>query len=286
MSKPNYISLKDGTRMPQMGMGTWCLGEHPDTWNEEIEALQAGIDAGIQMIDTAEMYGEGESERLIGQAVKGYCRENLFLVSKVYPHNAGRRKMVQSVERSLKLLGTDYLDLYLLHWRGSIPLEETVECMEGLVRSGRIKRWGVSNFDTSDMKELLQIDGGGNCVVNQVLYHLGSRGIEYDLLPWLREHEIPVMAYCPLAQAGTLRKEMVTNPVLHEIASKYGITVMQLLLAFVLHQKDIAAIPRSASKAHVLENWAAGDIILESQDWQKISDEYPPPASKQHLDIV
>ena len=236
MTGQQYIKLKDGTLMPKLGMGTWCLGDHQSEKNKEIDALRAGMDAGIQMIDTAEMYGEGRAEELVGEAVKGYKREDLFLVSKVYPHNAGKKKIYQSVERSLKRLGTDYLDLYLLHWRGSVPLSETVECMEDLVRKGRIRNWGVSNFDTDDMEELIQVDSGENCVINQVLYHLGSRGIEYDLLPWLKEHEIPVMAYCPLAQAGSLRRDMTENAVLKKIASQYGITVIQLLIAFVMHQ--------------------------------------------------
>jgi len=286
MNGQQYIALKDGTMMPKLGMGTWCLGNHRNERDKEIDALRAGLDAGIQMIDTAEMYGEGKSEELVGEAVRGYKREDLFLVSKVYPHNAGREKIYSSLEHSLNRLGTDYLDLYLLHWRGLVPLSETVECMEELVGSGRIRHWGVSNFDTSDMEELLRIKSGANCAVNQVLYHLGSRGIEYDLMPWLKEHEIPVMAYCPLAQAGSLRHEMMENEVLQETASRYGITVMQLLLAFVLHQEGMAAIPRSGSREHVLENVRAGNIVLELQDLQKISGQYPAPGKKQPLDII
>lgn len=286
MNGQQFITLKDGTLMPKLGMGTWCLGDHQNARDKEIDALRAGLDAGIQMIDTAEMYGEGKSEKLVGEAVRGCKRENLFLVSKVYPHNAGRERIYRSLEHSLKRTGTDYLDLYLLHWRGSVPLSETVECMEELVRSGRIRRWGVSNFDTSDMEELFQVKSGANCAVNQVLYHLGSRGIEYDLIPWLNGHGIPVMAYCPLAQAGSLRQEMMENQVLREIASRYGITVMQLLLAFVLQQENMAAIPRSGSREHVLENVEAGNIVLEPQDLQKINEQYPAPGRKQPLDIV
>lgn len=286
MDGQQYITLKDGTPMPKLGMGTWCLGDYRSERDKEIDALRAGLDAGIKMIDTAEMYGEGKSEKLVGEALRGYRRENLFLVSKVYPHNAGRARIYRSLEGSLKRLGTDYLDLYLLHWRGSVPLGETVECMEELVRSGKIRHWGVSNFDTSDMEELFQEESGVNCAVNQVLYHLGSRGIEYDLMPWLGERGIPVMAYCPLAQAGALRKEIMENQVLRETASRYGITVMQLLLAFVMQQEGVAAIPRSGSREHVLENVEAGNVVLEPQDLQRISAQYPPPDRKQPLDIV
>ena len=286
MNGQRHIQLKDGTRMPKMGMGTWCLGDHQATRETEIDALRAGIDAGIKMIDTAEMYGEGKSEELVGQAIRGYKRDDLFLVSKVYPHNAGKKNIFHSVEQSIKRLGTDYLDLYLLHWRGNIPLNETVECMEELVRGGKIRYWGVSNFDTSDMEELFRVDAGSNCAVNQVLYHLGSRGIEYDLVPWLKEYGVPVMAYCPLAQAGSLRQDMMENAVLRDVASHYGITVMQLLLAFVLHQDNMAAIPRSGSRGHVLENIEAGNVVLEPQDLKRICEEYPAPNGKQPLDIV
>lgn len=281
-----YVRLKNGDLMPRLGMGTWFLGENSRSRAKEIEALQAGIEAGIALIDTAEMYGNGLSEQLVGEAIKKYDRESLFLVSKVLPGNAGRKRIYKSIDQSLKLLQTDYLDLYLLHWVGSIPFEETVECMEKLVAEGKIRKWGVSNFDVDDMEKLISVPHGENCAVNQVLYHLGSRGIEYDLLPWQKEHNIPVMAYCPLAQAGTLRKALVHNESLKGIADKHHISVMQLLLAFVMQRENVIAIPRSGKKEHVLENQKVWDICLDKEDIIIMNKEFPSPTKKTYLDIV
>ena len=282
----NEIKLKDGTLLPRVGLGTWLLGDKTECRQQEIEALQAGIDMGIKVIDTAEMYGQGRSEQLVGQAISKYDREDIFLVSKVFPHNAGRQSIGKSLQQSLSFLNTDYLDLYLLHWRGSIPLRETVECMEELVAEGKIRRWGVSNFDVDDMEELINIPGGENCAVNQVLYHLGSRGVEYDLLPWLEQHDIPLMAYCPLAQAGDLRAELLGSPELQDIADKYQISVVQLLLAFVLQKKNVLAIPRSGKREHVLANWEIRDLILGQEDLQAIDGVFPAPGRKVPLDVV
>lgn len=281
-----YIELKNGSRIPRLGMGTWCMGELKKKEAEEIESLRAGLDAGLRLIDTAEMYGSGLSEQLIGKAMKGYNRDEIFLVSKIYPHNAGMKKIRKSLETSLRHLQTDYLDLYLLHWRGSIPLSETVECMEMLVQEGIIKNWGVSNFDIDDMEELFTIPGGNNCAVNQVLYHLGSRGIEYDLLPWLKEHNVATMAYCPLAQAGDLRKALLSNEILYQIAAKHSITVVQLLLAFVLQDENVAAIPKSGNKKHVLENYSVKDLQITKEDMRRLNQEFPAPKMKVSLDIV
>lgn len=282
----DYIVLKSGDRMPRFGMGTWYLGESKQKEKEELKALQTGIEAGIKLIDTAEMYGNGKSERLIGKAVASCQRENLFLVSKVLPSHAGERQIFSSLDETLRRLRTDYLDLYLLHWRGSVPLQETVCCMEELVKSGKIKQWGVSNFDTEDMEELYRIPNGNNCAVNQVLYHMGSRGVEYDLLPWLKRHHIPLMAYCPLAQAGELRTGMLQHPVLEQVAKKYSASKLQILLAFVLHDKDIIAIPRSGKAEHVLENWKAKDIVLKEEDYRALESAFPAPNHKTYLDIV
>ena len=232
------------------------------------------------------MYGNGKSEELIGEAIKPFDREKLYLVSKVYPHNAGRGKIRRSLDQTLEHLGTDHLDLYLLHWRGSIPLRETVECMEEFVQQGKIESWGVSNFDTDDMEELWSVPKGKHCVVNQVLYNLGSRGVEYDLLPWLAQHGVALMAYCPLAQGGRLRKEMQSNPILLKIAGKYGITVMQLFLAFVLQNEHMTAIPRSGKKEHVLENAAVQEVVLSEEDRVALNKAYPAPKMKVPLDIV
>lgn len=280
------IRLNNGVMMPRFGMGTWFLGESKADEQAEIEAIRAGLDAGVRMIDTAEMYGEGLSEKLIGKAISGYDRKKLFLVSKVYPHNAGRKNMFRSIQQTLDNLQTDYLDLYLLHWKGEIPLEETISCMEHLIREGKIRSWGVSNFDTDEMEELFQIPDGDHCVVNQVLYHLGSRGVEYDLLPWMEKHGVPLMAYCPLAQAGDLRKDLLSNPTVKEIAAQKGITPMQLLLAFVMKKETVIAIPRSGKKEHVLENWKAADIVLDEKEYEALNAAYPPPTEKVELDIV
>jgi len=280
------LKLKDGSAFPKLGLGTWTLGDDPSRFEEEKAAIRAGINEGIYLIDTAEMYGNGLSEELVGAAIKGLNRDELYLVSKVLPENAGGNKLEASLDASLKRMGTDYLDMYLYHWRGQYPLAETVERLEDMVRKGKILRWGVSNFDTADMKELLSFPAGKNCMVNQVLYHLGSRGIEYELLPFLKEEGIPVMAYCPLAQAGSLKDKLVDNPVLKEVASAYGITVMQLLLAFVMRMENVSAIPKSGKKSHVIANARVRDIYLSDEDYKRVSDEFPAPTSKVRLDVV
>lgn len=271
--------------MPRLGMGTWYLGDDPRKEQQEIEALRAGFDAGITLVDTAEMYGSGRSERLIGKALQGYDREKMFLVSKVLPSNAGRRRIFKSLEDTLQRLGTDYLDLYLLHWRGSVPFSETVECMEEMVAQGLIKGWGVSNLDTDDMQELSRVPGGKNCLVDQVLYHLGSRGIEYDLLPWMEKNDVACMAYCPLAQAGSLRRGLVNSPAVAEVADKHGITPMQVLLAFTLLRDNVISIPRSGKAEHVLANWAVKDVALDDDDIRTLNGAFPAPTHKTYLDI-
>ncbi|MCI1220208.1 MAG: aldo/keto reductase [Bifidobacterium sp.] len=279
------IELPDGSLIPRLGMGTWYLGEGRRPQDVEIEALRAGLDAGIQLIDTAEMYGEGEAERLVGRAIAGYRRENLYLVSKVYPHNAGRAHLRESLEASLDRLGTDHLDMYLLHWRGPVLLAETVACMQDAVSEGLIRRWGVSNFNLTDMRELLALDGGANCCVDQVLYHLGSRGIEVDLMPWLAERHIPVMAYCPLAQAGNLRHGLVDSAAVQKVAQEHGFTPMQVLLAFVLHQPSVIAIPRSGSREHTLGNAAVPQSSLTDEEFEELSRAFPAPNHPVSLDM-
>ncbi|MBQ7615984.1 MAG: aldo/keto reductase [Butyrivibrio sp.] len=280
------LQLRDGSDFPCLGMGTWYIGEIPENRAAEIDALHAGLDEGVTLIDTAEMYGSGRSEALIGEAIRGISRDSLYLVSKVLPSNAGGSKLEKSLDASLKRLGTDHLDMYLYHWRGSFALEETVDKMETMVKKGKILRWGVSNFDTDDMEELLSVPKGENCCVNQVLYHLGSRGIEFELLPFLKEHRIPVMAYCPLAQGGGLRDELLSNPVLKEVANKYGVSVMQLLLMFVLQNDNVSAIPRSGKAAHVKQNVEAAGMKLLKEDFDRISDAFPAPDHKTFLDVV
>lgn len=280
------LKLRDGSFLPRLGMGTWFIGENPKTREDEINALRTGLDKGLTLIDTAEMYGDGNSESLVGEAIKQRKRDSLFLVSKVLPSNAGGERLEKSLDASLKRLGTDYLDMYLYHWRGSFNLEETVYRLEQMVSKGKILRWGVSNFDTADMEELLSVPGGEKCCVNQVLYHLGSRGIEYELLPFLKNYGIPVMAYCPLAQAGTLKSRLLSSPVLKTVADKYSISVMQLLLVFVLHAENVCAIPRSGNAEHVKQNVEAASIELEEEDFRLISEAFPAPDHKTYLDVV
>lgn len=280
------LILKDGSKLAKLGLGSWNLAMNLSKREDEIEAIRRGISEGINLIDTAEMYGNGASESLIAEAIKGINRNELYLVSKVLPENAGGNRLETSLDASLKRLNTDYLDLYLYHWRGDYPLEETVDRLEEMVKKGKILRWGVSNFDIDDMKELLAIPAGKNCMVNQVLYHLGSRGIEYELLPFLKKERIPVMAYCPLAQAGSLKDKLVDNPVLKEVASAYGITVMQLLLAFVMRMENVSAIPKAGKISHVIANARVRDIYLSDEDYKRICDEFPASTYKVRLDVV
>lgn len=279
------ITLSDGSTVPILGQGTWYMGEDPRAKENEIKALQLGIELGMTLIDTAEMYGNGGSERLVGEAIKG-IRDKVFLVSKVYPHNAGKNKISTACENSLKRLGTDHLDLYLLHWRGGVPLEETIEGMENLKKEGKILRWGVSNFDTDDMQELVSATNGTNCVTNQVLYHLGSRGIEFDLLPWQKEHQMPIMAYCPLAQGGSLRSQLLNDPTIREIAGEHNVNPLQIVLAWCIRSNDVIAIPRSTQEKHVIENATAASIELSKEELDKLNEIFPKPHRKLPLDIV
>lgn len=279
------IQLPDGTTLPAIGQGTWYMGEKQSSRREEVQALRYGIERGMTVIDTAEMYAEGGAEEVTGEAIAD-CRDDVFLVSKVYPHHADRKQMITACERSLSRLGTDRLDLYLLHWRGGVPLEETVEALEQLKQSGKILRWGVSNLDTEDMQELWNIPAGQHCAVNQVLYHAASRGIEYELLPWLRERRIPVMAYCPLAQGGRLRKELLEHAVIQEIAKDRGVSPSQIALSWVIRDGDILAIPKAVQLEHVAENAAAMDVILTQDEIVRLNEAFPAPKGKVPLDIV
>jgi diketogulonate reductase-like aldo/keto reductase len=279
------LTLRNGGTIPQLGMGTWFLGEGRRSSAEEEAALLAGIDAGLSLIDTAEMYGSGKAEELIGRVLPLRARERLFLVSKVYPHNAGRDRIFRSCEDSLRRMHTDYLDLYLLHWRGKVPLQETISGMQELVQQGKIRHWGVSNFDLEDMQELFRCYQGDQCVVNQVLYHLGSRGIEVALRPWQEAHGVVTMAYCPLAQAGLLRSGMVDHPVVIRCARELDLTPMQVLLGFVLHQKNTVAIPRTGSQAHMALNAAMADRVLPQEVVDQLTAAFPAPTCRVPLDM-
>ncbi|WP_018924472.1 aldo/keto reductase [Salsuginibacillus kocurii] len=279
------VTLPDGTILPAIGQGTWHMGENPAQFEQEVQALQLGLEVGMRVVDTAEMYGNGAAEQVVGEAIKGR-RENAFLVSKVFPHNAGLTNIKRACENSLQRLGIEQLDMYLLHWRGGVPLEETVEGMEQLKQEGKIARWGVSNLDLSDMKELQEADKADECMTNQVLYHLGSRGIEYDLLPWQQTQDMPIMAYCPLAQAGRLRKKLVNSAEVQAIADTYQVSSYQVLLAWVLRKRQILAIPKASQADHVLQNAKTASLQLDAEDIKRLDEAFPPPSSKQPLDIV
>lgn len=279
------VRLPDGTSVPALGQGTWYMGEGLQDKDEEVNALKLGIELGMTLIDTAEMYGDGGAELVVGEAIKG-IRDKVFLVSKVYPHNSGLRNIATACENSLKRLGTDHLDLYLLHWRGGVPLDETIEGMERLCRAGKILRWGVSNFDTEDMEELWNYTNGENCITNQVLYHLGSRGIEFDLLPQQREHNMPLMAYCPIAKGGILRRQLLNDPIVNEIAKEHNVKPLQIILAWSIRSGDVIAIPKAVQQAHVIENAKAGSIILSEEDLNRLERAFPKPRRKMSLDIL
>ena len=287
------VRLSDGSEAPALGQGTWHMGERPEREAEERAALVAGLEAGATLIDTAEMYGEGASEELVGRALAdaecvGIAREQVFVVSKVYPWNAGGVRLRKSCEASLRRLGTDYLDLYLLHWPGDVPLEEIVAGMEGLRERGLIRRWGVSNFDVDRMRELWRVPGGQACAVNQVLYHVASRGVEFDLLPWMRAHDVAAMAYCPLAEAGALSGGILDDPLLAKIARTHGadVTPAQVLLAFVLRDGNTIAIPKAGRAAHARENAAAAGLVLTEAELAALDDAWPAPTCPMPLDVV
>jgi diketogulonate reductase-like aldo/keto reductase len=274
------VALPSGITLPSLGQGSWNMGEKPSAAAAEIDSLQAGIDLGMTLIDTAEMYAEGGAERIVGKAIAGR-REQVFLVSKVYPHNASRQGTIEACERSLQRLGTDHLDLYLLHWRGSFPLAETVDAFERLKAAGKISAWGVSNFDVDDMEELLTVPSGKNVATNQVLYNLGRRGIEFDLLPWCQARNIPLMAYSPIEQGRLLR-----HPVVIRIAKAYQATPAQVALAFVLERDGVIAIPKTSQAARVRENREAVSLDISDDDWAALDTAFPPPGRKTPLAML
>lgn len=279
------VTFSDGRSLPAIGQGSWYMGEKASLRKTEVDALRAGIDLGLTLIDTAEMYAEGGAEEVVGEAIKGR-RDRVYLVSKVYPWNAGGLKGQRACEASLRRLGTDHIDLYLLHWRGNYALDETVALMEKLQQQGKIGRWGVSNLDYGDMQALWREEGGSACATNQVLYHLASRGIEFDLLPWCQQQAMPVMAYCPLAQAGRLRSGLLNHPLVNEIARQHHASPAQILLAWVIRHQGVIAIPKAASLAHVKENAGALEIRLNADELNRLDLAFPPPVRKTPLDVV
>lgn len=279
------VRFRGDVMLPAIGQGTWYMGENASQRRAEVAALRAGLDLGLRLVDTAEMYADGGAEEVVGEALQG-LRDKAYLVSKVYPWNAGGKKAIAACEASLRRLKTDYLDLYLLHWRGGFSLAETVEVMETLVDQGKIRSWGVSNLDYDDMQELMQVAGGDACAANQVLYHLASRGIEHSLLPWCQQQKMPLMAYCPLAQAGRLRSGLLNNEVVNQIAYAHRATAAQILLAWVISHQGVIAIPKAARIQHVEENAAALAITLSAQELASLDATFPAPKRKVPLDVV
>jgi diketogulonate reductase-like aldo/keto reductase len=275
------VRLPDGTEVPALGQGTWHMGERGSEAKAEVAALKLGIELGMTLIDTAEMYGSGGAEVLVGEAAHGQ-RDNLFIVSKVYPQNASKSGVPAACDRSLKRLRTDRIDLYLLHWRGSHKLTETVEAFEKLRADGKIRYWGVSNFDARDMQELARLPGGANCASDQVLYHVGSRGIEYELLPWCARQKVPLMAYSPVGQGGRL----LSSKALAALAKRHNATPAQIAIAWSMRHDNVITIPKASDLLHVRENAASGAIALTADDLAEIDAAHPPPAGRQSLDIA
>jgi diketogulonate reductase-like aldo/keto reductase len=281
------VRLPDGELADSIGLGTWHLGESARRRPAEVAAVRRAFELGYRLIDTAEMYGEGGAERVIGQALAEAVRagdlqrSQVFVVSKVYPHNASRDGVIAACERSLQRLRLDHIDLYLLHWRGGHPLAATVAGFEALLAQKRIRHWGVSNFDTVPMRELWRVPGGSSCAVNQVYYSLGQRGVEFDLLPWQREHHVPLMAYCPIDQ-GSLAQSSALAP----LARRLGATPAQIALAWLSARGDVIAIPKAVREEHLRENLAAAEVALDAEALAELDRLFPPPRRKRALAIV
>lgn len=274
------IVFPNNEEVCSLGQGTWYMGDKPAKRTEEIKALRRGIELGLTVIDTAEMYGDGRSESLVGEAIES-LREEVFLISKVLPSNASYQGTKKACEKSLKRLETDYIDLYLLHWRGSYPLEETVRAMTELQKEGKIGQWGVSNFDVDDMEELYGVENGNTCAANEVLYNLSRRGTEFDLIPWCNRNNIPVIAYSPIEQGRILNDET-----LREIAEKHDATTAQIALAWVLNNPSVLAIPKAGSIEHVEENAKSLSIKLDKEDLAMLDRAFPTPDIKIPLEML
>jgi diketogulonate reductase-like aldo/keto reductase len=274
------VRLPSGETVPALGLGTWHMGERSGAAKDEAAAIKLGLDLGMTLIDTAEMYGEGGAEKVVGEAIRGR-RDQVFLVSKVYPHNASRKGVVQACERSLKRLGVERLDLYLLHWVGSVAFEETLAGFADLKRAGKIRFHGVSNLDAGDMERWWSLPAGAECATNQVLYNLGRRGVEWDLMPKCRQRRMPIMAYSPLDQGRILK-----NAALKQVADRHGVKPAQIALAWLLNQEGMIVIPKAATPAHVRENAEAARIRLSDQDRHALDQAFPPPKGKRSLEIL
>ena len=279
-SKIRTTTLPSGEAVQVLGQGTWKMGEDSRRRAGEVNALKLGLDLGMTLIDTAEMYASGGAEEVVAEAIAGR-RDELFLVSKVLPSNASRSGVPAACEKSLRRMRTDRIDLYLLHWPGSVPLSETVEAFEALKKAGKIRHWGVSNFDTDEMEELTGLRSGGNVQTNQVLYNLSRRGPEFDLAPWSRQRSIPLMAYSPVEQGALAR-----NARLEAIAARHNATAAQIALAWVMTQDGVIAIPKASRQEHVRQNVAALDIKLTGEDLADLDRAFPPPTRKRGLEMI
>ncbi len=280
MSTIRTTTLPAGDDVLALGQGTWKMGEDNRRRADEVAALKLGMELGMTLIDTAEMYASGGAERVVAEAIAGR-RDEVFIVSKVLPSNASRRGVEEACARSLRNLRTEIIDLYLLHWRGSVPLAETVEAFEALKAAGKIRHWGVSNFDVDDMEELEELAAGKAVQANQVLYNLGRRGIEHDLVPWSRGRGIPIMAYSPVEQG-----RLANNARLADIARRHDATPAQIALAWTIRADGIITIPKATRPEHVRENRAAADIVLTAEDLAELDRLFPPPRGKQSLEMI
>ena len=288
MATMPMVTLPDGARVPALGLGTWRMGEHARSRRHEVDAVRLALELGYRLIDTAEMYGEGGAEEVVGEALAGaiadgvVTRDEVFVVTKVYPHNASRKGVAEACARSLARLRLDHVDLYLLHWPGSHPIAETIAGFEALLSSsGRIRRWGVSNFDAKGMARIWRTPGGTGCAVNQVYYSASQRGIEHDLLPWQREHAVPTMAYCPIDQGA-----LATDQAFTEIGARHGVSAAQAALAWVMREPDVIAIPKAVSAPHLRDNFAAAGLRLTARDLTEIEIAFPPPDGPEPLAMV
>ncbi len=282
-----HTRLPNGETVPTLGLGTWRMGETARSRRQEIAAVRLALDLGCRLIDTAEMYGEGGAEEVVGAALaEAFAagtlkRADVFIVSKLYPHNASRKGTASACERSLARLGLDTIDLYLLHWKGSHALSQTVEAFEGLKAAGKIRHWGVSNFDAKDMERLAKVTGGEACTTNQVYYSAGERGIEFDLLPWMRQHTMPLMAYCPIDQGA-----LASHAVFKRVGARHSVTATQAALAWVMREGDVIAIPKAVNPAHVKENFTRRPVAFTATDLKEIDAAFPPPRGPTSLAVV
>ena len=281
-----WVTLPHGAEWPSLGLGTWRMGESRVEHATEVGALRAALDIGYRLIDTAEMYGDGGAETVVGEALAGalragVSRDQLFVVSKVYPHNASAEGMVEACERSLRRLQLDHIDLYLLHWRGTLPLHDTVDGFEMLQRRGWVRHWGVSNFDLDDLRELATVPGGSGCSVNQIYYSLSARGPEFAVLPWQRLKQMPAMAYSPIDQGA-----LADHPLLRAVAERHAATPAQVALAWVLAQPGVMAIPKAVQTIHLRHNWQAAQLRLTPDDMAQLDRLFPPPQRKTPLAMI